>query len=66
MNDWPPESIEIREVRCPYCNERVEISLESDLAGEMVWDCEVCCRPWQLVVRSVGGERKVDVQTLEE
>lgn len=45
-------------VRCPYCGEEVEILVEEDLEGEMVWDCEVCCRPWSLnVTRGAAGLR---------
>ena len=53
-------------VVCPYCGEPVELGIESDVVGEMVWDCEVCCRPWRLVVRGSGGEREIEVRTLEE
>lgn len=50
-------------VQCPYCGELVEIELEEDLEGEMVWDCEVCCRPWQLdVKRGISGVH-VEVRT---
>ncbi len=38
-------------LRCPYCHELVEISLDPQTAGVFVQDCEVCCRPWQLFVR---------------
>ncbi|MCZ6727363.1 MAG: CPXCG motif-containing cysteine-rich protein [Acidobacteria bacterium] len=51
---------------CPYCGEIVEIVLESDLEGEMVWDCEVCCRPWSLILRGQGPSREIVVATLEE
>ena len=37
-------------VVCPYCGETVEIFVESDVRGEMVHDCEVCCNPWRLRV----------------
>jgi hypothetical protein len=37
-------------VSCPYCGEDVEIFLDPESRGEMVHDCEVCCRPWQLEV----------------
>lgn len=42
-------------VQCPYCGEEIELLLEEDLEGEMVWDCEVCCRPWRLQVLRRGG-----------
>ncbi len=38
-------------VECPHCGEAQEISIEADVEGEMVRDCEVCCRPWQLDIR---------------
>ncbi|HEX2225374.1 MAG TPA: CPXCG motif-containing cysteine-rich protein [Thermoanaerobaculia bacterium] len=39
------------EVQCPYCFERVEITIEADTWGSLVQDCEVCCNPWQLTIR---------------
>lgn len=48
-------------VTCPYCGERVEISLEPDVKGSFVQDCEVCCHPWRVRVRGRGDERTVDV-----
>ena len=33
------------EIECPYCGERVEISIEPDVYGTMAQDCEVCCNP---------------------
>ena len=49
-------------VQCPYCHEFVEIVLEPDLDGSMVWDCEVCCRPWQLTVLRRGKRVRVRVE----
>lgn len=37
-------------VSCPYCGEPVEIAVDPTNLGEMVHDCEVCCRPWSLRV----------------
>jgi hypothetical protein len=39
-------------VRCPYCGEINEIVLDpgSGSQQEYVEDCQVCCRPWQVVV----------------
>lgn len=49
-------------IQCPYCFEMVDIYLEPDLRGEMVQDCEVCCRPWLLNVSWSGGEPQVTVR----
>lgn len=57
--------IETRGVDCPYCGERVELLLESDLRGEMVQDCEVCCNPWQVRVVVEGGDLRVEVRALD-
>lgn len=51
---------------CPYCGEEIEIFLEQDVAGEMVYDCEVCCNPWRLLVRSDGDQRRVEATQLDD
>ncbi len=38
-------------LQCPWCRETVTVWLAVDDIGEMVIDCEVCCRPWRVVVR---------------
>ena len=60
------QSIEEVEVTCPYCGELVEIVIEDDLKGEMVWDCEVCCRPWSLTIWSAGLEKRIEARTLDD
>jgi prolyl-tRNA synthetase len=51
------------EVQCPYCGERVEISVEPAVSGAMVQDCEVCCNPWQLTItRDRDGDVDVRVE----
>jgi hypothetical protein len=49
------------EVECPYCGEVVEIYVEPDVRGVFVQDCEVCCNPWRVRVRSADDARYVDV-----
>lgn len=48
-------------VVCPYCGEEVEISVEEDVTGTFVQDCEVCCNPWRVRVRGRGENRTIDV-----
>ena len=48
-------------ITCPYCGEEVEIHLESDVAGTLVQDCEVCCNPWLLRISGRDEDRRVDV-----
>jgi hypothetical protein len=39
-------------VRCPCCGEQNEIALDpgSGPSQEYIEDCQVCCRPWRVVV----------------
>jgi hypothetical protein len=55
-------------VTCPYCNEMVEISVDpgGGSVQEYVEDCEVCCNPWRVNVRFVGGTAIVEVSALDE
>ncbi len=39
------------EVQCPYCFEVFEIWIDPMSRGELVRDCEVCCRPWLMHVQ---------------
>lgn len=49
-------------VTCPYCGEDVEIYVEADVSGSLVQDCEVCCNPWLLSIRTgADGDRYVTV-----
>ena len=48
-------------VTCPYCGEEVEISVEEDVRGSFVQDCEVCCNPWLVRVTRGGDGADVSV-----
>ncbi len=39
-------------ITCPHCGESIEIALDagSGASQEYVEDCEVCCRPWRVMV----------------
>jgi hypothetical protein len=53
---------EVARVQCPYCFEVLELYVDPDTRGQMVQDCDVCCRPWQLYVeRGEAGELYVTV-----
>ena len=38
------------ETQCPWCGEPLEVWVEPDGAGTTVQDCDVCCRPCELVI----------------
>jgi hypothetical protein len=53
-------------VRCPWCGEELELTIEPDLAGKLVQDCEVCCQPCDLVVtRDEWGDPEVAIERAE-
>jgi hypothetical protein len=52
-------------VRCPYCGEINEIALDPGSGSDQqyVEDCQVCCRPWNVVVRYLpDGTAEVSAQ----
>jgi hypothetical protein len=56
-------------VVCPYCGEENEIALDpgSGESQEYIEDCQVCCRPWRVVVSYEGtGEVHVHVEASDD
>ena len=50
-------------VQCPHCGEWMTIWIAIDDLGEMIRDCEVCCRPWFMQVWMDGeGEIHAHIQ----
>jgi transposase-like protein len=53
-------------VYCPYCGEVNEITLDpgSGSSQDYVEDCQVCCRPWRVLVRyRTDGTAEVSIVT---
>jgi hypothetical protein len=50
-------------VVCPYCGEPNDVGLDpgSGAEQEYVEDCQVCCRPWRVVV-SYGPDGRAAVR----
>lgn len=54
--------IDTATVQCPYCFEWCEVYVEPDTNGQLVQDCEICCRPWNVFVHhGEDGELHVTV-----
>lgn len=32
-------------IQCPWCGETLDLWVERDTEGEMIQDCDICCRP---------------------
>jgi hypothetical protein len=49
-------------VECPWCGESIELWVDADGSGQMIEDCEVCCRPWLVsIARDEDGGCHVSV-----
>ena len=54
-------------VHCPYCGQENEIGLDpgNGASQEYVEDCQVCCRPWKVLV-TYGPNGTADVMVESE
>ena len=49
-------------VQCPWCGEAIEVWVEPDSDGTTIQDCDVCCRPCELVIRTAEGGATVAIR----
>ena len=63
MNQLTEQSI-----GCPYCGETIKILIDSsDMAQQYIEDCQVCCKPINLLVsESINGEFEVSVYSEDD
>lgn len=56
--------VEMENVQCPYCGQTFELAVDTSVARQsFVTDCEVCCRPFEVVAECEAGEiLSLDVQ----
>lgn len=48
---------ESEEIYCPYCGQGFEIVLDTSVRRQQfTTDCEVCCRPFTVLVEAEAGE----------
>jgi transcription elongation factor Elf1 len=44
-------------VACPFCGQLSEVAVNVSLAHQrFITDCEVCCRPFEVIVDCENGE----------
>lgn len=52
-------------VFCPYCGQENTLVIDTSVSSQrFVTDCEVCCRPFEVVAECEDGEL-VQLETLE-
>lgn len=52
------KSVEVFEsIQCPYCGQSFETVVDTSVASQrFTTDCEVCCRPFEVVAECEPGE----------
>jgi|SRR6266487_769086 len=52
-------------IQCPFCGQRFELVIDTSIASQrFTTDCEVCCRPFEVVAECEPGEI-VSLQVME-
>jgi len=51
-------TMEISEmIVCPFCGQSFELAIDTSIPHQtLTTDCEICCRPFEIVVESEPGE----------
>jgi hypothetical protein len=51
-------------IQCPFCGQTFELAVDSSVASQrFTTDCEICCRPFEVIVECEPGEiLSLDVQ----
>jgi hypothetical protein len=48
---------EFTDIQCPFCGQTFEVVIDTSLASQrFTTDCEVCCRPLEVVAECKTGE----------
>jgi hypothetical protein len=48
---------ESEEIQCPYCGQGMELLVDTTIDHQrFTTDCEVCCRPFEVLVECESGE----------
>jgi hypothetical protein len=49
--------METEAVQCPFCGQQFELAVDTSVATQrFTTDCEVCCRPFEVVAECEAGE----------
>ena len=49
--------LEPETIQCPFCGQRFELTIDTSIASQrFTTDCEICCRPFDVVAECEFGE----------
>jgi hypothetical protein len=44
-------------IQCPYCGQTFQLAVDTSIASQQfTTDCEICCRPFEVVAECEPGE----------
>ena len=48
---------EFADIQCPFCGQTFEVVIDTSIARQVfTTDCEICCRPMEIVAECRAGE----------
>ena len=48
---------ELADIQCPFCGQTFGVAIDTGIASQcFTTDCEVCCRPFEVVAECEDGE----------
>ena len=48
---------EFVDIQCPFCGQTCEVVIDTSAGSQrFTTDCEVCCRPFEVLAECKGGE----------
>ena len=48
---------EFADIQCPFCGQAFEVVIDTSVAQQVfTTDCEICCRPMEVVAECKDGE----------
>jgi len=54
--------LQTRNLDCPYCGEQIQLVIDCSIASqEYIEDCQVCCRPINILINVEGEDVQVQV-----
>ena len=57
------ENVYAQTLSCPYCGELIEVQVDISAGGQSyIEDCQVCCRPIEMMLQVSGGDWYLEVR----
>jgi hypothetical protein len=48
---------EFADIQCPFCGQSFELAIDTSVSSQrFTTDCEVCCRPFEVIAECEPGE----------